>query len=41
MPVVVTGDFNIDVSKEEHTEFISFMKEYLCMDFAAHLDGDL
>lgn len=35
MPVIVTGDFNIDVSKEEHQEFIVFMKQYLFLDLAS------
>lgn len=34
MPIVVTGDFNIDVSKEENTEFIAFMKQYLHLELA-------
>ncbi|XP_062556879.1 uncharacterized protein LOC134221708 [Armigeres subalbatus] len=34
MPIIVTGDFNIDVSKEENTEFIDFMRQYLRMELA-------
>lgn len=28
-PIVVTGDFNIDVSKPENVEFVEFMQRYL------------
>lgn len=35
MPIVVTGDFNIDVSKKENTEFIDFMKQYLLLDLSS------
>ncbi|XP_029708282.2 uncharacterized protein LOC109400233 [Aedes albopictus] len=34
MPIIVTGDFNIDVSKEENIEFIDFMKQYLHLELA-------
>lgn len=34
VPVVVTGDFNIDVSKPENFEFIDFMSTYLRLDMA-------
>lgn len=35
LPIVVTGDFNIDVSKPENVEFIDFMKTYLFLDLAS------
>lgn len=34
MPIVVTGDFNIDVAKPENTEFVDFMKKFLKLDLA-------
>nr|XP_029713677.1 uncharacterized protein LOC109418586 [Aedes albopictus] len=34
MPIIVTGDFNIDVSKEENIEFVDFMKQYLHLELA-------
>lgn len=35
MPIIVTGDFNIDVVKPENVEFLDFMKKYLCLDLAS------
>lgn len=35
MPVVVSGDFNIDVTKEENRDFIWFMKQFLYLDCAS------
>ncbi|XP_058821105.1 uncharacterized protein LOC131683287 [Topomyia yanbarensis] len=35
MPIVVTGDFNIDVSKPENTDFVDFMKRGLKFDLAS------
>ncbi|XP_055622388.1 uncharacterized protein LOC129765957 [Toxorhynchites rutilus septentrionalis] len=35
MPLVVTGDFNIDVSKQENVEFIDFMLKYLHLTLAS------
>ncbi|XP_065091680.1 uncharacterized protein LOC135712664 isoform X2 [Ochlerotatus camptorhynchus] len=35
MPIVITGDFNVDVSKPENFEFIDFMKTYLYLDLAS------
>lgn len=32
IPVVVTGDFNIDISKTENICFVRFMKEFLAFD---------
>nr|XP_029715803.1 uncharacterized protein LOC109402861 [Aedes albopictus] len=34
-PVVVTGDFNIDVSKPDNFEFIDFMRIYLRLELAS------
>ncbi|XP_055587414.1 uncharacterized protein LOC129739899 [Uranotaenia lowii] len=34
-PIIVTGDFNIDVSKPGNDELISFMKTYLFLDLAS------
>ncbi|XP_065085307.1 uncharacterized protein LOC135707420 [Ochlerotatus camptorhynchus] len=34
MPIVVTGDFNIDVSKSENNELIAFMSQYLQLELA-------
>nr|XP_029713647.1 uncharacterized protein LOC115257831 [Aedes albopictus] len=34
MPIIVTGDFNIDISKAENIEFIDFMKQYLHLELA-------
>lgn len=35
MPIIVTGDFNIDVLKPENLEFIDFMRTYLHLDLAS------
>lgn len=37
IPTVVTGDFNIDVSKEENIGFVQFMKDFLGFDFISDL----
>lgn len=29
VPIIVTGDFNIDISKEENIGFVTFMKDFL------------
>ena len=33
-PLVVTGDFNVDVSKPENKDFIDFMEKYLRLHLA-------
>lgn len=35
MPIVVTGDFNVDVSKPENVELIEFLERYLYLDLAS------
>lgn len=34
MPMIVTGDFNIDLSKSENSQFIEFMKTHLRLSLA-------
>lgn len=29
LPIVLTGDFNIDVAKQENNDFVEFMQNYL------------
>lgn len=35
MPLIITGDFNIDVLKQENAEFIDFMLKYLRLNLAS------
>lgn len=35
MPIVVTGDFNIDISKQENVEFVEFMQTYMHLNLAS------
>lgn len=35
MPIVVTGDFNIDVSKDENASIVDFMRRCFGMDLAS------
>lgn len=35
-PLVVTGDFNIDVSKPENKDFIDFMQKYLRLNLVTN-----
>nr|XP_029717147.1 uncharacterized protein LOC115260349 [Aedes albopictus] len=35
VPMVVTGNFGIDISMEENLEFVDFMKKYLRFDLAS------
>lgn len=35
VPIIVTGDFNIDISKEENSSFVEFMKDFLALDLVS------
>lgn len=35
IPIIVTGDFNIDISKEENVGFVKFMKDFLKLDLVS------
>lgn len=32
IPIIVTGDFNIDITKSENLDFVKFMKDFLALD---------
>lgn len=38
-PVVVTGDFNIDISRPEGYDFVDFMAKYLKLELASSIES--
>lgn len=35
-PIIVTGDFNVDIAKEENISFVQFMKDALGLDLVSN-----